>query len=183
MRWKLRWLAGSWPRVANSMNDDRTTWMNTYAMANSNPSWPNAFGIAADIMRPANISRNISARTEGLSGSIQLVNQAVYIHTHQTASSRNAVLNAPSRVRCSSSVCDSCVTANTNTRSKNNSTKVTRACESRERSRLVREVLWAACVMARSLTDSRLIEPTAAIRLRPCSRDVDLYKDWAPARS
>ena len=34
----------------------------------------------------------------------------------------------PASVKCSSSVCDSCVTANTNTRSKNSSTKVALLC-------------------------------------------------------
>ena len=106
-------------------------------MANSKPSWPKAFGIAADINRPASISMNINMRTDGLSGSIQLVNQQVYIHTHHTASNRNSVCSAPPSVRCSTSECESCVTANTNTRSKNSSTKVTRAWESRERNRPV----------------------------------------------
>ena len=68
------------------------------------------------------MSTKISARTGGRSGSTQLVNQQVYIHTHHTASSRNSVCSAPISVRCSTSVCESCVTANTNTRSKNSST-------------------------------------------------------------
>ena len=40
-------------------------------------SIPKALGMDADISRPASISANISMRTMGLSGSIQLVNQQV----------------------------------------------------------------------------------------------------------
>src|SRR3954462_1390334 len=117
------------------MNSVRTTWMKEYAIANSRPWWAKAFGMAADINRPASISRNISIRTVGRSGSIQLVNQQVYIHTHHTDSSRKPVCKAPLSDRGSANECESCVTANTNTRSKNSSTLVTRACDSRERNR------------------------------------------------
>ena len=94
-------------------------------MANNSPSCPKAFGIDADISNPASMARNSRMRTGDRSGSTQFVNQLVYIHTHHTANSRKAVCSAPASDRCSTSECESCVTANTNTRSKNSSTWVT----------------------------------------------------------
>ncbi len=60
------------------------------------------------------------------SGSSQLVTHEVKIHTHHTASISSSVCAPPTGVKLPISRCDSCVTANTNTRSKNSSILVTR---------------------------------------------------------
>ena len=54
----------------------------------------------------------------------------------------------PATVKCSSSVWDSCVTANTNTRSKNSSTKVALLCSWPSR---LRSICGAACLPAMAL--------------------------------
>ena len=60
------------------------------------------------------------------SGSSQLVTHDVKIHTHHTASISSSACAPPSSVKLPISRCESCVTANTNTRSKNSSMLVTR---------------------------------------------------------
>ena len=122
MRMKLRKLPASWFFSAQSMNRLRPTCVTANANANGSARSSNAFGIDADRTSPASISANSISRTAVRSGSSQLVIQAVSIQAHHTASISTAVCNAPSGVRCSSRPCESCVTANTNTRSKNSST-------------------------------------------------------------
>ena len=58
-------------------------------------------------------------RTAMRSGSSQFVTNDVKIHAHHTAIRSSAICTAPTASRRASSVCESCVTANTNTRSKN----------------------------------------------------------------
>src|SRR4051812_31784141 len=104
-------------------------------MPNAMARSPNALGIEADTISPSSIRINSSNRTGARSGSSQLVSHALSIQIHHTASSRIAVCEAPSAPGCSSRPCESCVTAKTKTRSKNNSTKVTRPCSDPPRTR------------------------------------------------
>ena len=77
----------------------------------------------------------MQTRTGSRSGSSQFVVHAVYIHTHHTAMNSIVTRTRLSNVSSASSVCESCVTANTKTRSKNNSTMPTRPLPARVRSR------------------------------------------------
>jgi hypothetical protein len=106
-------------------NAVRPTCMAAYAAPNARPRDVNALGIDADRMRPANIIARIASLTGVLSGSSQLVNQVVYIHTHHTASISSSVWMPPITEKCSISACDNWVIAKTNTRSKKSSTKLT----------------------------------------------------------
>jgi hypothetical protein len=73
-------------------------------VANISPRSPKASGIATDMTRLASIMATRSARTGGLAGSNQLVNQVVYIQAHHTTSNRKSVSSAPLTVRWSSSL-------------------------------------------------------------------------------
>ncbi|MNT06218.1 hypothetical protein D3C72_1408740 [compost metagenome] len=92
------------------------------------------------MIRPPSISANRLMRTGMRSGSSQLVIHDVKIHTHQTAISSKPVCSQPMALRWASKPCDSCVTANTNTRSKNSSIMPTLplSCTPRWRSREMR---------------------------------------------
>ena len=64
------------------------------------------------------------------SGSSQLVTQVVYTHANQTIANSKSVSSAPRTVGWASSRWESWVTANTYTRSKNNSMLVARSAPS-----------------------------------------------------
>lgn len=104
------------------MNTLRLTWSATKAKAKIRPRSPNALGIDMVMTMPTTIIKNSMMRTGARSGSSQLVTQAVKIQAHQTAISSRPVSTTPANVGWAIRPCDSWVTANTNTRSKNNST-------------------------------------------------------------
>ena len=125
-RWKVRTSSCRACRTAHSTNKVRPICIPAYASANISPRSAKAFGMAAASTSPASISANTHSRTGTRAGSSQLVDHEVYIQTHHTAGKSSAVCAAPCRLRFASSPCESCVIANTNTRSKNSSTMPTR---------------------------------------------------------
>src|SRR3954471_11937010 len=88
-----------------------------------------------DRNRPMMARMNRQIRTGSCSGSSQLVVHAVYIQTHHTAMNNIDTRMRFSNVSSAKSVCESCVTANTKTRSKNSSTMPTRPLPALVRSR------------------------------------------------
>ena len=90
-------------------------------MANHSPRDSKACGIEVESTSPPSISANSRIRTGVISGLSQLVIQEVKTQTHHTARNSRVVCSTPSGVKCASSVCEICVTAKTNTRSKNSS--------------------------------------------------------------
>src|SRR6187549_766924 len=68
----------------------------------------------------------------------------------------------PARVKCSSSVWDNCVTANTNTRSKNSSTKVALLCSWPFR---LRSICGAACLPAMVVPPTKLVDAALALQV------------------
>ena len=99
--------------------------MRTYAVANAIPRDSKAMGSDEDITKLASMIARRRNRTGNFSGSSQFVTHDVKIQTHHTASMRRRVSTAPAGVKCSINKWESCVTAKTNTRSKNSSIKVT----------------------------------------------------------
>src|SRR6185503_10825733 len=135
MRWKLFDSRPGACRTAQSTNSVRPICIDAYAPANTMPRSANECGIDTDRNSPAMVSRNRQTRTGIRSGSSQFVVQAVYIQTHHTAMNSIVTRTTFAHVSSASSVCESCVTANTNTRSKNSSTMPTRPLPARLRSR------------------------------------------------
>ena len=123
MRTKLRKLPASWFFSAQSMNRLRPTCMTAKASAKAKRAVLERLGDRRRHHQSGQHQREQHAGGPAVrSGSSQLVIHAVSIQAHHTASISRAVCNAPSGVRCSNRPCESCVTANTNTRSKNSST-------------------------------------------------------------
>lgn len=111
--------------------------MPAYAPPTQRPRLLNASGMPAESTKLPSISTNSIIRTGRRCGSNQSVTQVVYAQISQVIASSSAVYSVPSRVGCASKRCESWVTANTETKSKNNSTLVTGCPRSdRRRSRL-----------------------------------------------
>ena len=122
IRTKFCAFSGQCRPIAHTVNSVRPTWMSTNGTAKSSALPSNASGIALDISRPSSMRTSSIVRTGTLSGSSQLVTHVVSIHSHHTAQPRIRVCRSVVRSGCAMRLCDSCVTAKTNTRSKNSST-------------------------------------------------------------
>ncbi|CPU67993.1 Uncharacterised protein [Mycobacteroides abscessus] len=122
MRTKFTAFSGHTRPIATIVKRLRPTCIATSMTANSRPLSPNASGIALARTRPSSMSTTSSPRTGRRSGSSQFVTHIVSTHTHQTATPSRSVCPSASTPGCAMSPCESWVTANTNTRSKNSST-------------------------------------------------------------
>ena len=115
----------SWLASRNStMCAPRTA---AYAHANSIASAPNAPGTHSAATRNAAIAANIASRTAPSSGSTTLVSHAYPVHDHHSMPSTSIPLSIPSHVGVRAISVVHCVSARTNTRSKNSSSGVTRS--------------------------------------------------------
>ena len=90
--------------------------------ANVHARSPNASAIATLITNDTNASATTAPRTGSFTGSSQFVTHVVETHAHHSAQIMITPSSAPSGVWFSYRYADSCVSAKTNTRSKNSST-------------------------------------------------------------
>ena len=104
------------------MNAVRPTCSTTNAIANVQARSPNASAIATLITNDTNARAITAPRTGSFTGSSQFVTQVVDTHAHHSAQTMITPSSAPSGVWFSYRYADSCVRANTKTRSKKSST-------------------------------------------------------------
>jgi len=95
------------------MHSVRPSWIAAKQAPTTSARPAKACGSAAASTSPTPMMANSSSRTGLLSGSNQLVIQAVYCQASHTANHNSSVSSAPISDRSASSRCDSCVTANT----------------------------------------------------------------------